>query len=37
MSLEEVLSNYDSEDEVDDEVANFEERRVCTVMCALLF
>ncbi|XP_073223943.1 polycomb group protein EMBRYONIC FLOWER 2-like isoform X2 [Cicer arietinum] len=27
MSLEEVLSNYDSEDEVDDEVANFEERR----------
>ncbi|CAL5208996.1 unnamed protein product [Lathyrus oleraceus] len=27
MSLEEVLSNYDSEDEVDDEVADIEERR----------
>lgn len=32
MCLEEVLSNYDSEDDVDDEVADIEERVVCTKM-----
>ena len=36
MSLEEVLSNYDSEDDVDDEVADIEERVVCTNLCDLI-
>jgi hypothetical protein len=31
MSLEEVLSDYDSENEVDPEVEDIEERRVCTI------
>lgn len=29
MALEQVLSDRDSEDEVDDDVADFEDRRVC--------
>ena len=29
MELEQVLSDRDSEDEVDDDVADFEYRRVC--------
>lgn len=29
MELEQVLSDRDSEDEVDDDVADFEDRRVC--------
>jgi hypothetical protein len=28
MTVEEVLSNHDSEDEVDDDVADFEDRKV---------
>ena len=29
MAIEQVLSDRDSEDEVDDDVADFEDRRVC--------
>lgn len=29
MALEQVLADRDSEDEVDDDVADFEDRRVC--------
>lgn len=32
MALEQVLSDRDSEDEVDDDVADFEDRRVCMVI-----
>lgn len=32
LSLEEVLADDDSEDEVDDEVADIEMRRVCTII-----
>ena len=31
MPMEQVLSDRDSEDEVDDDVADFEDRRVCIV------
>jgi hypothetical protein len=37
MSLEEVLSGYDSEAEVDDEVLDIEDRWVCKIICDLLF
>lgn len=33
MELEQVLSDRDSEDEVDDDVADFEDRRVCLNLC----
>lgn len=36
MELEEVLSEGDSEDEVDDEVADFEELRVCMIIYMIL-
>lgn len=29
MAIEQVTSNEDSEDEVDDDIADFEDRRVC--------
>lgn len=29
MAIEQVMSDRDSEDEVDDDVADFEDRRVC--------
>lgn len=32
MALEQVLSDRDSEDEVDDDVADFEDRRVCLII-----
>lgn len=32
MALEQVLSDQDSEDEVDDDVADFEDRRVCSML-----
>jgi len=32
MAIEQVLSDKDSEDEVDDDVADFEDRRVCLVI-----
>jgi len=32
MTIEQVLSDKDSEDEVDDDVADFEDRRVCLVI-----
>jgi len=36
MAFEEVLSDHDSEDEVDDDVADFEDRRVrCDILFAL--
>ena len=31
MALEQVLSDHDSEDEVDDDVADLEDRRVCPI------
>lgn len=31
MLLEQVLSDHDSEDEVDDDVADLEDRRVCAM------
>jgi hypothetical protein len=31
MALEQVLADRDSEDEVDDDVADFEDRRVCLI------
>lgn len=31
MALEQVLSDHDSEDEVDDDVADLEDRRVCLI------
>ena len=36
MALEQVLSDRDSEDEVDDDVADLEDRRVCLVIILLL-
>ncbi|QHN86193.1 uncharacterized protein DS421_16g543940 [Arachis hypogaea] len=36
MELEEVLSEGHSEDEVDDEVADFEELRVCMIIYMIL-
>jgi hypothetical protein len=36
MALEEVLSDRDSEDEVDDDVADFEDRRVDTLFFSVL-
>lgn len=35
MALEQVLSDRDSEDEVDDDVADFEDRRVCLIIAWL--
>lgn len=32
MALEQVLSDRDSEDEVDDDVADLEDRRVCSII-----
>ena len=32
MELEQVLSDRDSEDEVDDDIADLEDRRVCLVI-----
>lgn len=32
MALDQVLSDRDSEDEVDDDIADFEDRRVCLVI-----
>jgi len=32
MTIEQVLSDKDSEDEVDDDVADFEDKRVCLVL-----
>lgn len=32
MALDEVLSDQDSEDEVDDDVADLEDRRVCLMI-----
>lgn len=37
MQIEEVLSDKDSEDEVDDDVADFEDRRVCLVILNFFF
>lgn len=36
MAVEQVMSDRDSEDEVDDDVADFEDRRVCD-QCIILF
>lgn len=35
MAIEQVLSDRDSEDEVDDDVADFEDRRVCLMISYL--
>lgn len=32
MEIEQVMSDQDSEDEVDDDVADFEDRRVCLMI-----
>jgi hypothetical protein len=32
MAVEQVMSDRDSEDEVDDDVADFEDRRVCLMI-----
>lgn len=32
MAIEQVISDQDSEDEVDDDIADFEDRRVCLVI-----
>ena len=32
MEIEQVMSDRDSEDEVDDDVADFEDRRVCLMI-----
>lgn len=32
MALEQVMSDRDSEDEVDDDIADFEDRRVCLLI-----
>lgn len=37
MAPEQVLADRDSEDEVDDDVADFEDRRVCSVIFFLTF
>lgn len=37
MSLEQVFSDHDSEDEVDDDIADFEDRRVRWDYFVLLF
>jgi len=37
MTVEEVLSNHDSEDEVDDDVADFEDRKVRCYNLSALF
>ena len=37
MALEQVFSDRDSEDEVDDDIADFEDRRVCYGNCIALF
>ena len=37
MAIEQVLSGKDSEDEVDDDVADFEDRRVCLVILNFCF
>lgn len=36
MAMEQVLSDRDSEDEVDDDVADFEDRRVYLLSCPVL-
>lgn len=35
MAIEQVMSDQDSEDEVDDDIADFEDRRVCPAICHL--
>ena len=37
MALDQVLSDRDSEDEVDDDIADFEDRRVCSVILSDMF
>jgi hypothetical protein len=37
MALEQVMSDRDSEDEVDDDIADFEDRRVCLLIMSLFF
>ena len=37
MTVEEILSNHDSEDEVDDDVADFEDRKVRCYNLSALF
>lgn len=32
MALEQVISDRDSEDEVDDDIADLEDRRVCLII-----
>lgn len=32
MTIEQVLSDQDSEDEIDDDVADIEDRRVCSIV-----
>lgn len=36
MTLEQVLSDRDSEDEVDDDISNLEDRRVCLAIFSFL-
>lgn len=35
MTMDEVLSDRDSEDEIDDDIADFEDRRVCSITLLL--
>lgn len=37
MALEQVMSDRDSEDEVDDDIADFEDRRVCLLIMSFFF
>jgi len=37
MALEQVMSDRDSEDEVDDDIADFEDRRVCLLIMSSFF
>ena len=37
MALDEVLSDRDSEDEVDDDIADLEDRRVCLMIISDLY
>lgn len=36
MALEQIFSDHDSEDEVDDDVADLEDRRVCPIYVIFL-
>lgn len=37
MTLEQVLSDRDSEDEVDDDISNLEDRRVCLAVLSFVW